>query len=187
MGLHINAINGLRSASGYELYVLTFGLSKGGPECRAIQENFSYLADILGARGMVITGDYDADYRNNFSGFMSEIHDKIFSTSIAIRDDLGVPSEIPIPGLIVMRKKIDAELDVAYFSIRNMDYAEIFEIFRCVSEMDDSSKLRDIPGNIFHRRRKGLAKSLWDSVQIRPNFFGVGLDVKELLEKMSSK
>jgi hypothetical protein len=54
MGLHINSINGLKAASGYELYVLTYGLEPGSPEFRIIQENFSYLADSLGTISSVL-------------------------------------------------------------------------------------------------------------------------------------
>lgn len=185
LGLHISSMNGLQG-DGYQFYILTYGLDPGSPEFRIIQERFSYFADLLGVKGLVVTGSYDGPYRDNFAGFLEDVENRLFSAAMIARD--SIPDKIlPVPALVALRKADDSAVDLAYFCIRGRDDKEIVSLFRDVSSsLSKGRPLGGMPENLLSDNNK-IADAVWGSIQIRPSFFGVGVDVKDLLSRLAQK
>ena len=180
MGLHISSMNGLKG-QGYELFVLTYGLDPGSPEFRTIQSNFSYLADLLDTKGLVITGSYDREFGNNFTGFLEKVESRLFSASMIARES-DQSRDFPVPSVVVIQKSSYDNVDIAYFSIRGSTSETIVGLFRQILEASKIQKITMIEGNLL-RGRTEIANSFWEAIQLRPSFFGIGLDVKELIKR----
>jgi hypothetical protein len=160
---------------------MTYGLEPNSPEFRVIQKNFSYLADTLGTKGMVITGNYEKEFRNDFVGFLTQVEEKLFSIS-EIAKKYSNNDQYPVPALTVLKKIPGGRIDIAYLSIRNLSEQQIIAIFRTIIEYNGQDRLFDIPNNLL-AKMSNLGGHLWDAIQIKPSFFGLGVDVKQLLKR----
>ncbi|RUX08219.1 MAG: hypothetical protein EOS71_00475 [Mesorhizobium sp.] len=175
-------MDGLVSARGYELCVLTFGLAGGSPEARVVHENFEYMADALGKDGMIITGGYDKDYADNAAGFLSHAAEAIYGTGLAPE---GVDDrELPIPALVALRRSPEGPPEIAYFKIGGATEQEIIAIFRTIAEASTKpGGIQGLPGNVM-RPVKEAAVTVWEALELKPEAFGLGIDLKPFIERL---
>lgn len=179
MGLRINSMAGLQAARGYRLCILTFGLVDRSPEARSVARYFDFMADDLGEDGMIVTGGFNSQFQDDPSEFLER-------ASLAIHDVVddranGTAASLPSPALVAFRAAEKGPPEVGYFSIRGLDDEGIIAVFRSIKEASkEAGGIEHLSANLLHAK-VGVANAIWESLQIKPSAFGMGVDLKQLI------
>lgn len=181
MGLHINSLEHIPIAANrsYFIYLLDYGWHE--PLGQALTANYEKMASIAAVNDAVVIKGLDEHFQNevlswhNFNGENTEEllpailiangHPRKFKES---QNDNNLRFV-----LIPLKKFCRTTTDVASL---------IDKLFNDIKAQKDVSEFR-----ISREMKKGVGRALVDSIILEPNFAGVGVNIKKIIDYVSKK
>lgn len=180
MGLIIGSADGLVSARGYGLVLLTFGLAGLSPEEDIVRRHFHYMSDALGRDGMIVTGGFDSEFRDDPNRFLRHVVEEIYGEALS---HTGLGTSPPIPALVALRPSDLSPVEVGYYAIENLAERDLIALFRRIATASEKEGgIREMSDNVLGNRR-GPVRKVWKSLVLQPNVMGIGVDLKNVVSR----